>query len=59
VGAREARFWLREIAANQLAKEEAVEPLLTEINELVGIYTAAVRRAKLPLKETQNLELKT
>ncbi len=50
--AREARFWLRVIAANHLAKEEATEPLLIEINELVGIYTAAVRRARLPLKET-------
>jgi four helix bundle protein len=48
--ARESRFWLRVIAANNLAAEEAVEPLLAEANELVGIYTATVRKAKQPLK---------
>jgi len=46
--AREAKFWLRVIAANRLAPTEATEPLLAEANELVGIYTATVRRAKLP-----------
>ena len=48
--AREARFWLRLIAANKLSTAEAIEPLLREVNELVGIYTATVRRARLPLK---------
>ena len=48
--ARESRFWLRIIAANKLAPVEALEPILTEANELVGIFTATVRRAKLPLK---------
>ena len=48
--ARESRFWLRVIAANKLAAETAVEPLLAEANELVGIYTATVRKAKEPLK---------
>ena len=46
--ARESRFWLRVIAANNLSPKETVEPLLAEANELVGIYTATVRKAKLP-----------
>ena len=46
--ARESRFWLRVIAANKLPPEETIEPLLAEVNELVGIYTATVRKAKLP-----------
>lgn len=53
--ARESRFWLRLIAANALAPPEAVEPLLAEANELIGIYTATVKRAKMPLKlRTEN-----
>jgi four helix bundle protein len=52
--AREARFWLRVIAANRLATSEAIQPLLTEANELVGIFTATVRRAKLPCSPSQS-----
>lgn len=48
--AREARFWLRVILANAMAPEATIGPLLAEANELVGIYTATVRKAKLPLK---------
>jgi len=48
--AREARFWLRLIAATQLAPAATVDPLLAEANELVGIYTATVRKAKEPLE---------
>ena len=44
--ARESRFWLRIVLSNKLASKEAVEPLLAEANELVGIYTATVRKAK-------------
>ena len=51
--AREARFWLRLIAANKLSTTEAIEPLLCEANELVGIYTATVRRARLPLSKVK------
>jgi len=51
--AREARFWLRIIEANKLASPEAVAPLLDEANQLVGIYTATVRRAKEP-RQTQD-----
>ena len=49
--ARESRFWLRIVAANRLADPEVVAPVLDEANQLVGIYTATVRRAKRP-KET-------
>jgi four helix bundle protein len=44
--ARESRFWLRVIAANRLMPMDAIEPLLVEANELVGIYTATVKKAK-------------
>ena len=46
--ARESRFWLRVIAANGLAPKGTLEPLLVESSELVGIFTATVRRARLP-----------
>jgi four helix bundle protein len=46
--ARESKFWLRVIAANDLASKDSTDPLLAEANELVGIYTATVRRAKAP-----------
>ena len=44
--ARESRFWLRVIAANQLMPITAVEPLLAEATELVAIYTVTVKKAK-------------
>jgi four helix bundle protein len=46
---RETRFWLRVILSTALASSEAVTPLLAEANELVGIFTATVRRSRLPL----------
>jgi four helix bundle protein len=46
---REARFWLKVILATNLAAPAAVTPLLAEVNELVGIFTAIVRKARLPL----------
>jgi four helix bundle protein len=51
--ARESRFWLRLIAATQLGPAAAVDPLLSEANELVGIYTATVRKAKQPLRKVE------
>jgi len=45
---REARFWLRLILATNLASLDRVDPLLRESGELVGIFTATVRRARLP-----------
>jgi four helix bundle protein len=48
--ARESWFWLRVIAANKLAPNEKIDPLLTEANELISIYTTVVRRSKQPLK---------
>ena len=47
--AREARYWLRLIAAQQLAPLEEVEPLLAEADELVAIFIATVRSAKASL----------
>jgi four helix bundle protein len=46
--ARESRFWLRLIVATQLASVEQVEPLLAESDELVGMYTATVKKAIQP-----------
>jgi four helix bundle protein len=46
--ARETRFWLRLIVATRLASAEQIEPLLAEANELVGIFTATVKKAKQP-----------
>ena len=46
--ARESRYWLRLIVATGLATSEAVAPLLAETEELVGIFTATVRKAKAP-----------
>src|SRR5262245_53367562 len=47
--AREARFWLRLIATTGLAREDAVNPLLSEAGELVGIFTVIVRKTKKPV----------
>ena len=57
--AREASYWLRLLEATQLASTDALRPLITEANELVAIYTVAVRRAKQPLSGTSNLEGRT
>ena len=44
---RETRFWLKVILATNLGSPERVRPLLQEANELVGIFTATVRRARV------------
>jgi len=44
---RETRFWLKIILATNLASPDRVQPLLQEANELVGIFTATVRRARV------------
>jgi len=58
--ARESRFWLRLIGAKKLAEPGAIAPLLAEANELIGIYSAIVKKAKAaeptkwqPTNETQ------
>jgi four helix bundle protein len=43
---RESRFWLRVIIETGLAPRVQAAPLLQEANELVGIFTATVRKAK-------------
>lgn len=47
--ARESRLWLRVIAAERLAPIEEVQPLLSEANELVAIFTTSVKRLRLPV----------
>ena len=49
--ARESRYWLRLIAATGLASQESVAPLLSEVEELVGIFTATVRKSRMPVAE--------
>ena len=45
---REAHLWLRVILTCGLAAEADARPLCEEANELVGIFTASVRRLRLP-----------
>jgi four helix bundle protein len=45
---RESVYWLRLILATQLAPAARVEPLRREADELTAIFTATVRRARLP-----------
>jgi four helix bundle protein len=51
--ARESRYWMRLIAATGLASQESVAPLLSEAEELVGIFTATVRKARAPVAEVK------
>jgi four helix bundle protein len=46
--AREARLWLRLILTCGLAAEPDARPLHDEANQLVGIFTASVRRLRGP-----------
>lgn len=43
--ARETLYWLRLIAATDLAPSPLAAPLIAEANELVPIFTVAARRA--------------
>ncbi len=51
--ARETHYWLRLIDATTLASPGALHALLDEANELVAIYTVAVKRAKGPMGEVR------
>ena len=44
--ARESRMWLRLILVCRLASEADAKPLFDEANQLVGIFTAGVRKLK-------------
>ena len=46
--AREALYWLRLVEANELAEAAETRALVLEADELVAIFTAAVRKAKEP-----------
>lgn len=54
---RETRYWLRLILANGLGMRESIDPLLAESNELVGIFSATVKRARTALVSTATLGL--
>lgn len=47
--ARETHYWLRLVEANELADADEARALLREADELVAIFTVAVRKAKQPL----------
>jgi len=51
--ARETHYWLRLIEATAAPSSTALLSLLTEANELVSIYTVAVRKAKGPIGEVR------
>jgi four helix bundle protein len=46
----EARYWLRILSATGLTTSESIDSLLQEADELVGIFTATVRKAREPVK---------
>jgi four helix bundle protein len=46
---RETLYWLRLVAANELANVEEVQSLISEADELVAIFTVAVRKARQPV----------
>ena len=46
--ARETHYWLRLVAANDLVQADDLQDVLNEADELVAIFTAAVRKAKQP-----------
>jgi len=47
--ARETHYWLRLVAASDLAPPDELQDVLNEADELVAIFTTAVRKAKQPL----------
>jgi four helix bundle protein len=49
--ARESLYWLRLIEATGLAAGSALRPLVVEANELVSIFTTAVRSARKPARK--------
>ena len=54
---RETLYWLRIVAASELASVEEVQSLIKEADELVAIFTVAVRKARQPVNsnsETSN-----
>jgi len=46
--ARESRLWLRVILACKITEDAEARRLYAESNELVGIFTASVRRLREP-----------
>lgn len=46
--ARETHYWLRLVEANELAEAGETRALVREADELVAIFTVAVRKARQP-----------
>jgi four helix bundle protein len=44
--ARETHYWLRLVAATDLANESETAPLIQECNELIAILTAIIKKAQ-------------
>ena len=51
---REVRYWVRLLIATELADAKTTQALLQEANELVGIFTATVRRARQPQSSSES-----
>ena len=54
--ARETHYWLRLVAASDLAPPEELQGVLNEADELVAIFTTAVRKTKQPLAVNSSSE---
>ena len=52
--AREAKYWIRLIAATKLPGWEAAQPLITESAELVAIVSVIVKRASSGLARNRS-----
>ena len=57
--ARETHYWLRLVAAGDLAPREELQDVLNEADELVAIFTTAVRKAKQPFAVKSGREVET
>ena len=55
--ARETHYWLRLLAASELAEPRAIQDVVNEADELVAIFTTAVMKAKQPFAEKSSSEV--
>jgi four helix bundle protein len=53
--ARESRLWLRLIITCDLASADEVKPLYDEANQLVGIFTAGMRKLRSGTSQRPNI----
>lgn len=45
--ARECRFWLRLVLADQPSLSKQIEPLIDDVGQLIGVLTASVRKLRV------------